>query len=162
MISQKLALKIYGYNPDTGELTKNRTGKPVKYVAMGDDKYLYLRCRGQLMRAHVLIWLMQHGKIPSENGLQIDHIDGNPRNNALANLRAVTRSENMKNRARQKNNTSGTPGVYFDEEKNKWRAQIRVDGQRIHLGYFDSLALAEGAKARAEREHGFHEHHGKR
>lgn len=42
-----------------------------------------------------LIYEAFNGKIPE--GLEIDHIDGDPRNNKLENLRAVTHKENMNN-----------------------------------------------------------------
>lgn len=46
-------------------------------------------------RLHRLVWETFNGEIP-EN-MQIDHIDGNPANNALDNLKCVTAKENSNN-----------------------------------------------------------------
>lgn len=46
--------------------------------------------------------------LPNPEGLpQIDHIDRNPKNNCLSNLRWVTREDNQANRGIPKHNTSG-------------------------------------------------------
>lgn len=46
-------------------------------------------------RLHRLVWETFNGEIPE--GMQIDHIDGNPENNRLDNLRCVTAKENSNN-----------------------------------------------------------------
>ena len=52
-----------------------------------------LYCNGQKQRTvHRVVWEAFKGKIPVE--LQINHIDGNKRNNALSNLELATPSEN--------------------------------------------------------------------
>ena len=43
----------------------------------------------------------------------------------------------------------------------KWRAQIRVDGKRKHLGYFDTFDDAVAARKAAEIEHNYHPNHGR-
>lgn len=44
---------------------------------------------------HRIIWTLLNGKIP--DGFVIDHIDGNPKNNNIKNLRAVDRKTNNQN-----------------------------------------------------------------
>ena len=46
-------------------------------------------------RLHRLVWETFNGEI--SEGMQIDHIDGNPENNRLDNLRCVTAKENSNN-----------------------------------------------------------------
>ena len=60
----------------------------------------------------------------------IDHIDGDPSNNNIANLRCVTNQENNWNRTKAK-------GYYWRKDKNKWWTSIRVNKKLIHLGYYD-------------------------
>lgn len=60
--------------------------------------------------------------------LFIDHIDGNPLNNKISNLREVNVSLNGRNRKKNDNNTSGFTGVYFHEKSNSWRASWHEEG----------------------------------
>ena len=46
-------------------------------------------------RAHRVIWLLIHKKDPGE--MMIDHIDGNPHNNKIDNLRVATAKQNQCN-----------------------------------------------------------------
>lgn len=84
---------------------------------------------------------------------EIDHRDGNPLNNAETNLRAATKAENRRSVRRRKNNTSGAIGVSWNKRASKWLAQIQVDGSRIHLGYFVSIAEAAEVRDRAAVEY---------
>jgi len=69
------------------------------------------------------------------DGKQIDHKDGNGLNNQKKNLRACTHQQNQANR-RPTKGTSKYKGVCC--RNKKWQSYIRIDGKRIHLGYFDS------------------------
>ena len=76
----------------------------------------------------------------------IDHIDGDSLNNQRNNLRPATNKENCCNRPlKNKNNTAGLKGVTFAKKYNKWQAQIRHNGRRIWLGYFDDVNAAARA-----------------
>lgn len=68
----------------------------------------------------------------------IDHIDCNPTNNNVNNLRWASRLEQQYNKQISINNTSGFKGVYFDKTKNKWLAQISINGKIKHLGLFEN------------------------
>lgn len=65
----------------------------------------------------------------------IDHIDGDSLNNKRDNLRIVSIQENNKNRQKIKMKSSKYKGVV--KRGNKFSAQIDVDKNRIHLGYFE-------------------------
>ena len=73
--------------------------------------------------------------INTPNKMEVDHIDGNGLNNQKSNLRIVTTSQNQMNRKKQ-NGSSIYKGVYFDNNANKWCAQIYVNKKRIYLGLF--------------------------
>ena len=83
------------------------------------------------------------------DGLQVDHVDMNGLNNQRNNLRACTRSENQRNRAIDRNNTSGFKGVSWDKKRGKWRAYIRLNGKEMFLGRFAEAAAAYAARCDA-------------
>ena len=89
---------------------------------------------GKQYRVHRVIFAIYYGYLPSE----IDHIDGNPLNNKIENLREATRSLNMKNTKIRKNNTSGIKGVYWNKILKKWSVQLNINGKVKGFGsYFD-------------------------
>jgi len=52
-----------------------------------------------------------------------------------------------------KNNSSGYRGVYFDETKQKWRAQLRYNKKCYKLGLHDNKTDAIKARQKAELEY---------
>ncbi len=71
-------------------------------------------------------------------GLDTDHINHIKLDNRKDNLRTVTRSENQHNRLKNKKGSSIYKGVCWYGALNKWSAYIRVNGNKIHLGYSDN------------------------
>jgi len=108
-------------------------------------------------KAHRIAWAIHYGEWPSG---QIDHKNGVRADNQIENLRVATQQENMRNRAMNRNNTSGTCGVTWCKRQKKWKVQIKVDGRMIHLGLFDSLDDAAAARAEASARYGFTKRHG--
>ncbi|MFA5396856.1 MAG: AP2 domain-containing protein [Methanogenium sp.] len=109
------------------------------HVRIGINKYT--RCR---------VWMHRMlNKTPDE--LFTDHINRNKLDNRKCNLRSVTKSVNSFNRDKNKNNKSGTKGVYFDSWSNKWRAEIKKDGKKFTLGRFISIKDAIKARLKAEK-----------
>lgn len=107
---------------------------------------------GSIHKAHRLAWLLFYGSWPEG---AVDHIDGNPCNNAIANLRLATNQQNQFNRGPSRNNTSGYKGVCWDKPRGLWRAQIVVDRKSVFLGHYDApeqaaAAYAEGARRYAK------------
>ena len=106
---------------------------------------------------HRIVWTLANGSWP-EN--EIDHIDGNPANNALVNLRDVPHHINLGNQKLNSKNTSGVPGVYMNRH-GKWCAQMKVNQKTWHLGSFCTLAEAAAVRKEAEVLHDFHQNHGR-
>lgn len=119
--------------------------------------YIFIAIDGHLYQAANLAWLYIHGERP--NGV-IDHIDRNPKNNSIVNLRDVSNTENMKNKSKAKNNKSGFTGVYWSSGAKKWAACVGSNGEKMHLGYFDKKTEAMKARKQANRKHNFHPTHG--
>lgn len=84
-----------------------------------------------------------HGAIM--NRKSIDHIDHNGLNNQKSNLRFCTVSENNMNQRKQENRSSIYKGVSFNKRTGKWKAEIQINGKRIHLGRF--ILEVEAARA---------------
>ena len=76
---------------------------------------------------------------------QVDHINGNPSDCRVSNLRVVTGAQNAKNRRINQNNTAGAKGVHLHKRSQKYVARIQVDGKRLQLGEFTSLEAAAAA-----------------
>lgn len=81
----------------------------------------------------------------------VDHINHDPLDNRRENLRIVTRRQNTQNKKTK--GTSKYPGVYWNKEKKKWKAEIRLEGKKTHLGYFSIEKEAAKAYEQALREH---------
>ena len=115
--------------------------------------YVSIKLYGKPHLAHRIIWQMNHGEIP--DGFQIDHINGNPRDNRISNLRLATHTENTRNRKLSKYNTSGYKGVSHSPVGKRWRSRIRIGTKRIGLGSYDNIEDAAAAYAEAaKRYHG--------
>ncbi len=78
-------------------------------------------------------------------GLEIDHKNGDGLLNTRSNLRFATRTEQQRNRRKQKNNTSGFKGVDWFKKLHKWRAKIKVNRVQRLIGYYDSKEAAAKA-----------------
>jgi hypothetical protein len=107
--------------------------------------------------AHRVIWALVHGQWPE---FGIDHINHDPADNRLANLRAATAGENAKNLPLPADNSSGRIGVSWDRRAGKWHSYINVNRRRRTLGMFRTLEAASEARSRAEEKHGYHKNHG--
>jgi len=77
-----------------------------------------------------LIFLYHHGFLPKI----VDHIDRNPLNDKIENLRAATVSQNAKNVKSRDNSSSQYLGVSLD--RKYWKASINIDGKNQHIGNF--------------------------
>lgn len=113
------------------------------------DGYMVGRVFNTRIRAHRLIWAMVSGDWPDK---EIDHIDGNPANNRLENLRLATRSQNEANKGIRSDNTSGAKGVSWVEKDGRWAARIKFEGRQHNLGYFQTRSDAEAAVSAKRRE----------
>ncbi len=99
------------------------------------DGHLVIQIQKRRYPAHRLIWVLVYGHWPNND---IDHIDGNRSNNKLANLRAATRRENLRNMGKKPFNKSGYKWVSWHKPTNKWVAQVRNNKTNVYLGVFNS------------------------
>lgn len=159
--SQELLREILDYSPESGLFVwkKEAThGKSIVGKLAGTKSrrngYVLIGVRGfGQIGAHRLAWIYVHGLIPA--GMEIDHRDVCPWNNAIGNLRLATSSEQKMNKRVQSNSKSGLKGAYFHACRpgKKWRSQIKVDGRIIFLGYFRTAEEAHVAYGRASLQY---------
>ena len=158
MVTQERLKHLLHYEPTTGTFTwRNPTGRKHKpgdivfsvgcggYVRVGIDKRRYL--------AHRLAWLYVYGVFPD---LEVDHINQIKTDNRIQNLRLATRMQNAQNVRMRSNNKSNVKGVSWDADRQRWRAQINIDGKRRYLGLFDTIESAGQAYAVAAGKHHTH------
>ena len=107
-------------------------------------------------KIHRLIFLIHHNYLPEE----VDHIDGNPLNNKIENLRPAIHSENIRNAKLRKDNKSGEKGVTWDKKRNKWRTACVFNGKQYCAGYYKNIseAIENVRKLRKELHQEFARH----
>lgn len=110
--------------------------------------YRKLNIKDRSYGIHQLIFIMHYGYLP----FMVDHINGDPSDNRIENLRAATYEQNCRNRRTCRRNTSGRKGVSFNKEIQKWTAYIEKDRRQKYLGCFVNFADAVLAREVAEKE----------
>lgn len=141
------------YNPETGHFTWIKRsvdtciiGGIAGYINNG---YVTIRVNKIAYTAHRLAWLYMTGEMPKS---MIDHKDTDRSNNRFSNLRQSTQKQNLQNQIRPKsNNKSGFLGVSYTI-RQRFRADIRIDGKTIYLGAFKTAEEAHEAYLIAKRK----------
>lgn len=78
----------------------------------------------------------------TENKSEVDHIDRNPANNVVSNLRWATKSENMTNTGIRSDNTSGHRNIWFNKTHQRWQITYERQKKVYHGGVFKTLEEA--------------------
>lgn len=125
--------------------TKGVIGRPI--ASSLTHRYDSVRFRGRLYYVHRVVFALTRGHWPPAD---VDHIDGDRRNNHPSNLRAADRSQNCSNKADSGRNTSGRMGVFWARHADLWVARIMVRGKTHQLGYFADFDAAVRAREVAE------------
>lgn len=170
-VTPEIARRLFDYDPLIGIAIwksrapsdfdcKNPISQAKRWNSQNSGKQVggmvgdYIGCRlnGKLYRFHRLAWLWFYGEWPVH---PIDHINGDPADNRIDNLRLATPLENMRNMKKSKANLSGHVGVSWKPSAKLWQARIKVKHKSIHLGYFKENGPAIEARKLAELEFGF-------
>ncbi len=181
---QALLLKLLRYEPETGKLFWRE--RPIEMFSdggkgrakncsiwnerhagteaapcpspKGSKGYRLIGLFKSKFLAHRLIWKMMTDDEPPE----IDHINGNKADNRFCNLRASDTKDNKRNLRTPTHNKSGTCGVFWNKQLNRWHAHITVNGKTYHLGVHLNKDDAIRARKAGERRFGFHPNHGRK
>lgn len=124
------------YDPSTGIIKRIKTGVTAGY----SDKhgYIFLKIGNKRFSAHRIAWFFIYGELPE---FPVDHIDGNVKNNSIANLRSGAFGVNQQNSRK-------FIGVTMD--RGKFKAQICVCGKSKTIGRFTTFDDARLAYIKAK------------
>lgn len=143
----------WSYDPIAGTLTalfgKNKGRVVGSRNTVG---YLTVSVYNTQQLVHRVAWLVYFGELPT-GGKVIDHINGDNADNRLVNLRACEHAQNIQNHKLSANNTSGVSGVYKNNRRGGWDADIQVRGQKFYLGTHSKFEEAVAARKAAEVEY---------
>lgn len=151
-LSAARARDLLVYSPETGEFTwrvkRNGTRPGGKAGGHRPGGYVGIRIDYQMYAAHRLAWFYVYGEWPQHS---IDHINGNPSDNRIANLRDVPHVVNMQNQRRALS-TSKTGLLGTHQVGDMFCAEIVVHGRVKYLGTFWTAELAHAVYLRAKRK----------
>ena len=147
-------VELLDYNPYTGSFKWKTTRGPKAVIGSVAGSYhnsgcweIHISPYGRY-RAHRLAWLYVNGQHPK---FEIDHINGDPLDNRISNLRDVTRTENQQNiREPRKHNKLGVLGVC--SSGSRFRATIKINGKNKQIGVYDTVEQAYKAYVEAKRK----------
>lgn len=147
---------LLSYEPATGDLRwiaipNRRIKLGSKAGTQGSNGRSYVIVNRKRIAAARIAWLLTTGTWPDGH---IDHINGDPSDDRLVNLRNVcvrTNAENKRKPASQ--NKTGFLGVH--KAYGRFKACLQVAGKTKHLGSFDTPEAAHEAYVLAKRQ--FHE-----
>ena len=136
-----------------GNVINNKTGRVLK-LAIGNHGYYYVNLYqdGKQFNKRIHKLVAEYFIANPYNKNCVDHINNDKLDNNVRNLRFVTHQENNMNRKLSSKNTSNFKGVSFSKQRNKWCAQIKINGKQYNLGRFDCLEDAVNARVRKAEE----------
>ena len=155
MIDAITVRELFDYDAATGVFTRrvttNNNGArqgAVITTANGPGRHLITRFAGKKYYLHRLAWLYVYGRWPDH---VIDHINGDPTDNRIDNLRDVLQFVNQQNqRSAHADNRHGLMGVAKNHKR--FSAQLQAEGKYHYIGTYDTPEQAHAAYIEARRE----------
>jgi len=128
--------KVFVYAPETGEIYRNGKSVGSKQKSGYGLTYNYIR-----YEFHRVCFALYYGRWP-EAGKVIDHINRDPYDNRLCNLREVTKSVNGRNTKRYRNNVNkGIAGITFDKSCGFYRVRCGKKYIGISRDFFEACCM---------------------
>jgi hypothetical protein len=136
ILTQELVQSLFEYRD--GELFSLKKCSLVARYAL-KAKYKRTLINGKQYLIHRIVFLYHYGYLPK----CVDHIDGNPLNNKIENLREATTSQNQHNSKKPITNKSGIKGVSWHKSANKWFVSLKIQRRKFYFGLYKDIELAE-------------------
>jgi hypothetical protein len=161
--------QLISYNPEVGILNwlprplqfckcereqkrwNSRCANKVTKVTKDELGYLRFKLFDVVYKAHRVCWALHYGAWLDQN-LFIDHINNDPSDNRISNLRAVTMAQNNMNQRKLKKQTSSLKGVFWSNKDMAWRSRLIHDGKAYELGLFLDEQLAHQSYCNLAKE----------
>jgi len=126
--------KGFTYNAEKGIIYGVR-GQEIVSTKRGYIRLqLHKNCKKYELPGHCFAWYVIHKEIVE----QIDHINCIRTDNRICNLRVVTKQQNQWNK-------KGIKGYYFNKNRNKYQAVLKLNNKQIYLGLFNTEKEASDA-----------------
>jgi hypothetical protein len=141
-LTQERLKEVLRYFPTTGRFrwrVRQGTRSPGGEAgSLHPNGYHRIQLDGVNHYSHRLAWLYVHGEHPAG---EIDHKNGKPADNRIANLRQLPHPENMWHAVAR--SMSAATGAC--RRGSKWQARIKVNRRHYYLGTFDTRKEAAAA-----------------
>lgn len=124
------------YWKSTSKFSNRKIGE--RAGSLQKDFYRSIKYKKIKYQEHRVIFFMFNKYLPEV----IDHINGNPSDNRIENLRESTWGDNSKNMAMRKSNKSGHKNVSFHTASKKWCVSMNVDGIPKWFGSYHDIDYA--------------------
>jgi hypothetical protein len=129
--------------------TRTNKGREERILKPRCDRPTVSLCKNGIPTNERISRLVATAFLPNlENKLVVDHINHNPADNRLENLRWATYQENNRNR-------QGKVGICFVKSRGKYQAQISINNHNTFLGRYNTPEEAHAVyEAKARELHG--------
>lgn len=147
-VTAEMVRAAFTYDPETGVLER-RDRRQKRRAHTGtvnhrkDTSYIVLCLDRRKVYGHRAAWMHIHGDI--DDGLVVDHIDGDGLNNRLANLRVVTKSANQRNRRDVRG--GHLAGVYYVESKRGFKVDFGGKHAGWNADFFEACCIRKSLEA---------------
>lgn len=153
LVTQARLRELLHYSPETGAFTWLAKASPQSRIQPGDPAgsvcgkgYILITVDGKQYKASRLAWLYMTGEWPAA---EVDHGNRVKTDDRWVNLSDVGHVGNMLNKSTHSNNSSGYPGVRYNEKDKRWVAYFMVNKVRRHVGSFLTAEEAWAARHQA-------------
>ena len=115
---------------DDGRVYSKKRNRFLKQQNIGIGYKQIGLCSNGIRKLYYIHRLIALHYIPNpENKKEVDHLDRDPSNNHISNLRWTTPLENSNNKGNNKSNKSGVKNVCFHTQYGRWSYSIMYNGK---------------------------------